>query len=86
MVVSDDNSRPLTGADFQSAMTSKLGHAFRFHAVVADGSTSCPGAAAGTEFLSLAAATGGEQTPVCANEWTSLFTGLGASALPVCAP
>ena len=83
IVVTDDQSDPLRGgmlaADFKMQMEQKLGHAFIFHAIVADGENGCFGSNIGTEYLTLADQTHGEKLPICATDWTALFMQLQAA-------
>jgi hypothetical protein len=85
IVVTDDQSDPLRGgmlgADFKTAMEQKLGHPFFFHAIVADGQNGCLGSGLGTEYLSLADATGGEKLSICAPDWSVVFKELEAAVV-----
>jgi hypothetical protein len=85
VIVSDDESDPLRGGmtatDFKTQMEQKLGHSFYFHAIVADGKDGCRGSNVGTQYLELAAQTGGETLPICATDWTVLFKQLESAVV-----
>jgi hypothetical protein len=77
MVTDDDNSTP--AADFKTQMEALLGHAFVFHALVADGQNGCLGAQVGTQYLTLADLTGGKKLPICSAMPSTTGTELTAS-------
>jgi len=80
IVVSDDES-DLAASAFQQQMEAKLGHPFYFHAIVPDGQNGCRGSAIGQQYLDLADATGGVKLPICATDWSGLFTQLQAAVV-----
>lgn len=92
VAVSDDNSG-LSANAFTTALSNLTDPGFQpdwvFHSIVAYGDTpliGCAtstswGAAIGTEYLDLSAATGGTTFPICEPDWTPVFDDIEASVV-----
>lgn len=81
VVVTDDESSPMTAAAFQTGMEGKLGHDFTFHAIVEDGTCNSFLGGKGTQYMTLADATGGGKHRVCTADWSGLFKELESAVL-----
>jgi len=91
--VTDDESDPLTAPDFYTQMRTKIGHAFKFHAIASEQvpiswtnpTGACEtsfgegAAAAGIQYYRLADATGGLKFSICTSDWSKLFSDLTAA-------
>jgi hypothetical protein len=79
IVVTDDTNR-MAWQDFQSQMTTLLGHPFVFHAIASPPSNPCGGADEAPDYFALAQATGGQGVRLCDN-WSTIFPILQAAVV-----
>jgi hypothetical protein len=92
VALTDDES-DLAAEAFRTAMETRLGHGFVFHAIASENvggeACTCPGgpilgcgaAAPGDQYYALAASTGGEQVSICTVDWGAVFDRLAKAVV-----